>query len=34
MRFGFLMYPGYEELDLIGPWEIATMWQTYANGPE
>jgi transcriptional regulator GlxA family with amidase domain len=34
MRFGFLMYPGYEELDMIGPWEIATMWQTYAGGPE
>ncbi|WP_300302694.1 DJ-1/PfpI family protein [Ferrovibrio sp.] len=34
MRFGFLMYPGYEELDMIGPWEIATMWKTYAAGPE
>lgn len=33
MRFGFLMYPGYEELDLIGPWEIAAMWSTYAGGP-
>lgn len=34
MRFGFLMYPGFEELDLIGPWEMATMWSTYAEGPE
>ncbi|MBM3271578.1 MAG: DJ-1/PfpI family protein, partial [Candidatus Sericytochromatia bacterium] len=34
MRFGFMMYPGYEELDMIGPWEIATMWKTYAGGPE
>ncbi len=34
MRFGFLMYPGYEELDMIGPWEIATMWKTYAGGPD
>ena len=34
MRFGFLMYPGYEELDLIGPWEIATMWKAYAGGPD
>lgn len=34
MRFGFLMYPAFEELDLIGPWELATMWQTYSNGPE
>ena len=33
-RFGFLMYPKYEELDLIGPWEMATMWREYANGPE
>ncbi|MGE0700021.1 MAG: DJ-1/PfpI family protein [Hyphomicrobiaceae bacterium] len=32
-RFGFLMYPGYEELDLIGPWEMATMWRDYASGP-
>jgi transcriptional regulator GlxA family with amidase domain len=34
MRFGFLMYPGYEELDMIGPWELATMWKAYAGGPE
>ncbi len=34
MRFGFLMFPAFEELDLIGPWEMATMWQTYAGGPE
>lgn len=34
MRFGFLMYPGFEELDLIGPWEMATMWHAYAGGPE
>lgn len=33
-RFGFLMYPKYEELDLIGPWEMATMWRDYAKGPE
>jgi transcriptional regulator GlxA family with amidase domain len=33
-RFGFLMYPRYEELDLIGPWEMATMWRDYAKGPE
>jgi transcriptional regulator GlxA family with amidase domain len=29
-RFGFLMFPKYEELDLIGPWEMATMWRDYA----
>lgn len=34
MRFGFLCYPKYEELDLIGPWEMATMWRDYAGGPE
>ena len=22
--FGFLMFPGFEELDLVGPWEMAT----------
>ena len=33
-RFGFLMFPKYEELDLIGPWEMATMWRDYAKGPE
>lgn len=32
-RFAFLMYPGYEELDMIGPWEMATMWRDYADGP-
>jgi transcriptional regulator GlxA family with amidase domain len=32
-RFGFLCYPGFEELDLIGPWEMATMWSSYACGP-
>lgn len=30
---GFLAYPGVEELDLVGPWEIATMWRDYAGGP-
>src|SRR5882757_2028689 len=34
MRFGFLIYPGVEELDLVGPWEMATMWRAYAKGPE
>ena len=31
--FGFLMFPKYEELDLVGPWEMATMWRDYAKGP-
>ena len=34
MHFGFLMYPGYEELDLVGPWEMVGLWNTYANGPK
>ncbi|WP_417519573.1 DJ-1/PfpI family protein [Minwuia sp.] len=33
-RFAFLMFHEYEELDLIGPWEMATMWRDYADGPE
>jgi transcriptional regulator GlxA family with amidase domain len=32
-RFGFLFYPGFEELDLVGPWEMATMWSAVAQGP-
>lgn len=31
--FGFLMFPAFEELDLVGPWEMATMWGAYAGGP-
>lgn len=31
---GFLAYDGVEELDLIGPWEMAAMWRDYANGPD
>lgn len=33
-RIGFLAYAGVEELDLVGPWEMATMWRAYAGGPE
>ncbi|MCI4645048.1 MAG: DJ-1/PfpI family protein, partial [Hyphomonadaceae bacterium] len=32
-RFGFVMYDGFEELDLIGPWEMIAMWSAYAGGP-
>ncbi len=31
---GFLAYEGVEELDLVGPWEMATMWRDYADGPD
>lgn len=33
MSFGFLIYPGVEELDFQGPWEMAGMWHKYADGP-
>jgi transcriptional regulator GlxA family with amidase domain len=34
MNFGFLLFPGLEELDLVGPWEMAGMWSKYGRGPE
>jgi transcriptional regulator GlxA family with amidase domain len=33
MTFGFLAFHGLEELDLIGPWEMAGMWRRL-GGPE
>ncbi|AKB50701.1 Transcriptional regulator, AraC family [Methanosarcina barkeri str. Wiesmoor] len=33
MNFGFLIYPGLEELDLVGPWEIISLWSKFAQGP-
>ena len=32
-KFGFLLFEGAEELDFVGPWEMATMWHAYASGP-
>jgi transcriptional regulator GlxA family with amidase domain len=34
MNFGVLIFPRVEELDFAGPWEMLTMWQTHAQGPE
>jgi transcriptional regulator GlxA family with amidase domain len=34
MTFGILVFPGVEELDFVGPWEIAGMWSKFAGGPE
>jgi transcriptional regulator GlxA family with amidase domain len=34
MNFGFLIFPGLEELDLVGPWEMAGMWSNFAQGPK
>jgi len=34
MTFGFLIFPGVEELDFAGPWEIAGTWGKFYGGPE
>ncbi|MPM67899.1 Isonitrile hydratase [bioreactor metagenome] len=34
MNFGFLIFPDLEELDLVGPWEIISLWSKFAQGPE
>jgi len=34
MNFGFLVFPDLEELDLIGPWEMAGMWGKLFGGPQ
>lgn len=34
MNFGFLIFPELEELSLVGPWEIISLWSKFAQGPE
>lgn len=34
MNVGILIFPGAEELDFVGPWEMVTMWKKVAEGPE
>jgi transcriptional regulator GlxA family with amidase domain len=34
MNFGVLIFPQAEELDIVGPWEMLTMWAKHAQGPE
>ena len=34
MNFGVLVFPGAEELDFAGPWEMLGMWKKYAHGPQ
>ena len=34
MNFGILVFPGVEELDFVGPWEMVRMWSALAGGPE
>jgi transcriptional regulator GlxA family with amidase domain len=31
--FGFLVFPELEELDLIGPWEMISLWSKSLEGP-
>ena len=31
--FGILLFPGVEELDAIGPWEMAGLWARQPGGP-
>jgi transcriptional regulator GlxA family with amidase domain len=32
-KFGFLIFPGLEELDLVGPWEMISLWSKRLDGP-
>ncbi len=32
-RFAILLFPGAEELDFVGPWEMLRLWSLYAGGP-
>lgn len=34
MNIGILIFPDVEELDFVGPWEMLTMWQEVADGPD
>lgn len=34
MNFGVLIFAQAEELDFVGPWEMITLWQKMAAGPE
>ena len=33
MNFGFLLFDDLEELDLVGPWEIISIWRKHFGGP-
>ena len=34
MSFGVLVFDQVEELDVVGPWEMLTMWSQFADGPQ
>src|SRR6185437_14429538 len=33
-KFGFLIFNDLEELDLVGPWEMISLWGKNYNGPD
>lgn len=33
-KFGIVIFNQAEELDFVGPWEMATMWSRFAGGPQ
>lgn len=33
-NFGIVIFNQAEELDFVGPWEMATLWNRFAGGPE
>jgi len=33
-NFGFLLFRDLEELDLVGPWEMVSLWSKHLEGPE
>lgn len=33
MAFGFLIFDGVEELDVVGPWELIATWSRHLGGP-
>ncbi len=32
-RLGILLFPGVEELDVVGPWEMFALWSRLESGP-
>jgi len=32
MNFGFLLFDDLEELDLVGPWEMVSIWRKHFYG--
>lgn len=33
-KFGFLLFDGVEDLDVVGPWEMISVWSKHYGGPE